>query len=650
MNYKKIKLLITHKKYSKILNEEPFVPIQTGRDISDEIFENMIGDNTGDNISKENNYFCELSAIYWAWKNYEKLDNPDYIGFMHNRRHFIFNNKHYKKHKKGFVVFPQLNESYIKECSLNYNDICEQLDEYDCIFPQPVKIGIVYKQFEQEHDVKYLDLALDIIKKKYPDYTDIANEYINSDISYVWCMGIYKKEIFFNYAKWLFDILMDIFSEIDFTGYNTEQARLPGYIGERLTGIFFKKLIQDNYKIKHLNVSFIQDIKEDYSPQLYPAFKNNNICIAVSSSNEYVPILATYLSSIIEHSSKNYNYDIIVFEHSITNTNKEILKRSFNNDNLSIRFYNPDKYIKNYKLHISLEYFKEECYFRIVAPLVLNNYDKILFTDIDLIYNEDPANLFKIDIENYPIAACKDYVFSALVNLNPQIKEYALKTIKLDNQYNYYNTGVMLFNVKEYLRENSHIKLLQLINDNEFKFQEQDALNHIFNKRIKTINLKWNYVVPDENWKNIFDSMPIKDIEEMRLYKNNPSIIHFSGPFKPWKGYKKQFYEKFIYNARKTPFYEDIIKFMLVDNQKTTTDSANKEFQKLKQEFINIHLTNINNRFAQNEQDIYTIFSLIPKSFVHFTMLVYKFKISILKKIKYKQRLDNVKALKRNRK
>lgn len=64
-------------------------------EISKEDFEwmcgNMIGDDTGDNISHLNRYFCELTGIYWAWKNYDKLGNPDYIGFMHYRRHFIFN-------------------------------------------------------------------------------------------------------------------------------------------------------------------------------------------------------------------------------------------------------------------------------------------------------------------------------------------------------------------------------------------------------------------------------------------------------------------------------------------------------------------------------------------------------------------------------
>ncbi|EAQ58275.1 putative glycosyl transferase [Campylobacter jejuni subsp. jejuni 260.94] len=52
--------------------------------------ENTIGDDTGDNISDKNRFINEFSAIYWAWKNYNQLENPDYIGFMHYRRLFYF--------------------------------------------------------------------------------------------------------------------------------------------------------------------------------------------------------------------------------------------------------------------------------------------------------------------------------------------------------------------------------------------------------------------------------------------------------------------------------------------------------------------------------------------------------------------------------
>lgn len=86
-----LKILVSYHKPSTLLKNSIFVPIHLGRslvgkvskDETDEIFDNewmssnMIGDNTGDNISHKNRELCELTSIYWAWKNLDLLDNPE---------------------------------------------------------------------------------------------------------------------------------------------------------------------------------------------------------------------------------------------------------------------------------------------------------------------------------------------------------------------------------------------------------------------------------------------------------------------------------------------------------------------------------------------------------------------------------------------
>lgn len=86
----KTKIFITYKDEHEIIKSDIITPIQTGRAIAKKAFDGMIGDDTGDNISKSNPRFNELSAQYWVWKHYEEIDNPDYVGFMHYRRHFLF--------------------------------------------------------------------------------------------------------------------------------------------------------------------------------------------------------------------------------------------------------------------------------------------------------------------------------------------------------------------------------------------------------------------------------------------------------------------------------------------------------------------------------------------------------------------------------
>ena len=103
INENNVKILVGYHKPAYLLKTDVLVPIHLGRALATDaskdgkmsqedyqwMLDNMIGDDTGDNISHLNREFCELTAIYWAWKNYDKLGNPDYIGFMHYRRHFF---------------------------------------------------------------------------------------------------------------------------------------------------------------------------------------------------------------------------------------------------------------------------------------------------------------------------------------------------------------------------------------------------------------------------------------------------------------------------------------------------------------------------------------------------------------------------------
>ena len=107
-------LMATHRAFL-IPEGEVFVPIHVGRAVAKTnskdghinekefnwLLENTIGDDTGDNISEKNRYYCEISAIYWAWKNYEKLGTPDYIGLSQYRRFFCFDHEYFKESPKS---------------------------------------------------------------------------------------------------------------------------------------------------------------------------------------------------------------------------------------------------------------------------------------------------------------------------------------------------------------------------------------------------------------------------------------------------------------------------------------------------------------------------------------------------------------------
>ncbi|MDE6317640.1 MAG: DUF4422 domain-containing protein, partial [Muribaculaceae bacterium] len=95
----RIKILVAcHKPDPNIRQDDIYMPIQVGKALHPEINLGFQCDNTGDNISEKNASYCELTALYWAWKN---LKEVDYIGLCHYRRYFDFTS-----HKGAFKILP----------------------------------------------------------------------------------------------------------------------------------------------------------------------------------------------------------------------------------------------------------------------------------------------------------------------------------------------------------------------------------------------------------------------------------------------------------------------------------------------------------------------------------------------------------------
>ena len=73
--------IAAHKKFN-VPNNDIYIPLQVGAEGKPNLGYTL--DCSGDNISLKNPYFCELTGLYWIWKN----SNADYVGLVHYRRFF----------------------------------------------------------------------------------------------------------------------------------------------------------------------------------------------------------------------------------------------------------------------------------------------------------------------------------------------------------------------------------------------------------------------------------------------------------------------------------------------------------------------------------------------------------------------------------
>ena len=244
-----VSLLVAYHKKADILNVSPdFIPIQVGKALyngpdAEWFNDNMIGDNTGDNISIKNPLYNELTAVYYAWKN---IDSK-YYGLMHYRRYFVFSGL-----KKTYYSRKRIDDKFVKMIGYDEEQLRSNLEKYDFIAPIKMYRSSVYEHYKNAHMIEDLDLCMDVIKAKFPDYVDSMFQYIYGHDAYFYNMFIFNKETFNKYCDFMFTILSECEGKIKDTRF---------FISERITGIFIQKLIDEGKKGLFLPVIYECDTK-----------------------------------------------------------------------------------------------------------------------------------------------------------------------------------------------------------------------------------------------------------------------------------------------------------------------------------------------------------------------------------------------------
>ena len=228
-----IKILVCCHKKDIYKETDLYMPIQVGKACSD-ISLNMISDDSGDNISHKNDSYCELTGMYWAWKN---LKGIDYIGFCHYRRYFDFMHN-------GRRFFPLTTFKNAQFEEINY-DISKKASNYlmkgGCIIVKPIHLHTsLYYQYCENHYGKDFRILGDVIRdtqdpKYFKAFWDTM---IKGNIFYQCNMFIMNWSQFDKYCNWLFPILNEVEKRTEITLYNKTQRRIYGYLSERLLGLY----------------------------------------------------------------------------------------------------------------------------------------------------------------------------------------------------------------------------------------------------------------------------------------------------------------------------------------------------------------------------------------------------------------------------
>lgn len=228
-----IKILVaTHKKAHMPL-DEMYLPVRVGNALAKDDF-GYTGDDSGDNISEKNPYFCELTALYWGWKNVK----ADYIGLAHYRRHFSCRKG---KWKYSLILTKEEAEHYLAKA--------------DVVLPKKRRYFIesLSSHYKHTHDLEHLELTREILRKQCPEYVEVFDKVMKHTSAHMFNMMIMKREVLDQYCSWLFPILFALEKEIDVKNMPAFDARLFGRVSELLLDVWLK---QNN--IKYVETGFVQ--------------------------------------------------------------------------------------------------------------------------------------------------------------------------------------------------------------------------------------------------------------------------------------------------------------------------------------------------------------------------------------------------------
>lgn len=218
-------------KQDKWASDECYLPVQVGRAIS-QVELGIEGDDTGENISVKNRSYCELTGLYWAWKN---LKGVDYIGLCHYRRYFNFNER-----GTDFLDHTPKRVEEFEGLNLKLPNVERLFEKQDVVLAKP-------RHYSHNLSIEYGDLHVSddlrtirkVVQELTPSYEGALNKVLfhrNKMAHYN--MFVMKWADFERYCEWLFTILEEAERRVDTSNYSDVQKRIWGYVGERLLNVY----------------------------------------------------------------------------------------------------------------------------------------------------------------------------------------------------------------------------------------------------------------------------------------------------------------------------------------------------------------------------------------------------------------------------
>ena len=262
------------------------------------------------------------------------------------------------------------------------------------------------------------------------------------------------------------------------------------------------------------------------------------IPVFFASDDNYAPFLEVAMRSLKENSSKNYLYKIYVLHSGMKRGNADKIMR-LDDEGFCVSFVDVSEKLAEMQKFMKLrDYYTSAIYYRLFIVGMFPEYDKVVYLDSDTVTLGDIGELYSYDLGNNFIGAVADGAVAGVT----AFKEYTKKALGVDGE-KYFNSGVIVMNLKKFREENFYQKFYDLLKSYQFTVApDQDCLNILCKGKVKYFAEAWN-------------RMP-QGINRGGAAK----LIHYNLAQKPWHYDDILYGEYFWQYAKESPFYQEILK------------------------------------------------------------------------------------------
>lgn len=522
--------------------------------------------------------FAEIGLLYNH--STRTIIEEKYIGLYERNSFLIFTESadkiDYDPRRNPLFSYDNIDDSIVRRFELDSpNPIIKSLKGTDIVVARPYRLNMKLKNLYKKNKQFFFDIILpkciESIDEYNPDMVEAAEKYLSeTNLVSNFCF-IMRTKYYKEFCNFLVFVFRKIKNKVDVSKFTMEDMKFARDLSIFLLGVFATYYGSSKHSLKICEkYTFHVSTYNDNSVEIQPVFPEDSVNIILSSSDYFSPYLCTCIHSIIDVSSDNNNYDIIIIEREIKSDNKNrILQLAENRPNISIRFFNVTSKVKDFNFYINSDRLSQETYYGLLMPWILPQYHRAIIMDCDMIAKYDLAELYYTDIgENIAGGVCDIVLQGWLNDPHNDTYDYYTKQLKILNPFKCFNGGLILLDFDKYREGISQHQVQNLINSYQLRVVDQDIFNILLEGKVALLDVRWNHMIYLQG--AISDSIGNAPASAQCDYfesQKNPFIIHFASENKPWINPDIEFAGEFWKHARQTLFYEAILARMIINVQ-----------------------------------------------------------------------------------